>query len=50
MSPPAHATTCDAYSRRNRFCPDEAIPVVESDRFTGAYETKDRGQLAPPRL
>ena len=31
-------------------CPDGVITLVESYRFSGAYETRDRGELLPPRL
>jgi 2-oxoglutarate ferredoxin oxidoreductase subunit delta len=31
-------------------CPDSVISMSQSYRFTGAYETRDRGELTPPRL
>ncbi len=31
-------------------CPDEAITLTVSYRFSAAYETLDRGELRPPRL
>jgi ferredoxin len=31
-------------------CPDGVISLVQSYRYGGAYETRDRGDLQPPRL
>ncbi len=31
-------------------CPDRVITLVQSYRYAGAYETRDRGELQLPRL
>ncbi len=44
------AVQCMACGDCAAICPDEAITLTVSYRFSGAYETLDRGELQPPRL
>ena len=41
---------CMACADCTAICPEGAIELVQGYRFTGAYETQDRGELRPPRL
>lgn len=41
---------CMACGACTAICPDAAIVLVQSYRFSGAYETLDRGEPLPPRL
>lgn len=41
---------CMACGDCTAICPDGAIDLIQSYRFTGVYETLDRGELQPPRL
>ena len=44
------AVECMACGACTAICPDGAIELTRSYRFTGAYETLDRGPLLPPRM
>jgi ferredoxin len=41
---------CMACGDCTAICPAGAIALLRSYRFTGAYATRDRGPLRPPRL
>lgn len=41
---------CMACGDCTAICPDGAIDLLQSYRFSGAYETLHRGDLEPPRL
>lgn len=41
---------CMACAACTAICPDHAVELLESYRFTGAYATRDRGSLQLPRL
>jgi 2-oxoglutarate ferredoxin oxidoreductase subunit delta len=44
------AVQCIACGDCAAICPDDVITVTRSYRFSGVYETMDRGELQLPRL